>query len=342
MNIYRHYRPDPELEAFIVALPKTETHLHIEGCVSFEQLNAFNPKRYPNPPPFWDPSYRFESFDRFNEHFFEWVAPYHTTVANYHETAKQAFAKCAAQGVRHIEASFHLPAISWLDDDGPALLDAIHDAAPDGISVRIFGGMTHADYGRRSELLERALTWDRLAGIDLHGPEYWPVDDGIPDYWRRAKDLGKVTKAHAGEFMGAPFVEWVVDTLGVARVEHGVRAIESAQVVDILAERSIVLDVCPISNLKLAVEGVSTMSAHPIRKLMEAGVCVTVSTDDTFMFGNSLIEEYTALVQSLGFDRTALIEIARNGVRTASMDEAKRAALERELDELQRLTLDAP
>ena len=89
--------------------------------------------------------------------------------------------------------------------------------------------------------------------ITLHGPEYWPVDDGIPDYWRRAKDLGKVTKAHAGEFMGAPFVEWVVDTLGVARVEHGVRAIESAQVVDILAERSIVLDVCPISNLKLAV-----------------------------------------------------------------------------------------
>jgi len=218
-----------------------------------------------------------------------------------------------------------------IDGDGPELLAAILETVPPGLEVRLFGGMTHTDYAANEGLLEAALGWDSLAGIDLHGPEYWPVDEQLPAYWRRARDAGKLTKAHAGEFMPAQFVGWAMDALGVQRVQHGVRAIESAAVVEQLVEGGVGLDVCPISNLKLGVEGINAMHEHPIRRLMEAGVAVTVSTDDTFMFGNSLVEEYYALSQELDFSRAELIQLARNGFNNALLDDQQRAAF---LDEL--------
>jgi adenosine deaminase len=228
----RHFVPDAELAAFVAAIPKTETHLHLEGSVSFAQLHEFDPERYAEPPPFWQPDFRYDGFAHFQAEFDHWVLPYHSSVARYQETARHVFAECLAQGCRYVETSFHLPAIDWIDGDGKDLVDAILDTAPEGLEVRLFGGMTHVDYLQHQNVLEQALTWDRLSGIDLHGPEDLPIDKELPDYWQRARDVGKVTKAHAGEFMPASFVEWVVDYLGVERVQHGVRAIESPTVVE--------------------------------------------------------------------------------------------------------------
>ncbi len=330
----RHYQADADLAAFVAALPKTETHLHLEGSVSFKQLHAFDPERYPDAPPFWQPDFRFEGFDDFQSAFEHWIIPYHTSASRYQATARHVFSQCQAQGCRYVETSFHLPAVSWIDTDGPELLDAILEAAPPDLEVRVFGGMTHTDYAQHGALLESALGWERLAGIDLHGPENWPVDAQLPDYWRRARDCGKVTKAHAGEFMPAAFVNWVLDNLGVDRIQHGVRAIESEAVVQKLVEGNVVLDMCLISNLKLGVEGVETMADHPIRQLMDAGVCVTLSTDDTFLFGNSLTEEYYALAQDLGFSRAELIQVARNGFQTSMLSASQRREIETELDAL--------
>ena len=334
LPVPRHYQADADLAAFVAALPKTETHLHLEGSVTYEQLHAADPQRWPEPPPFWDPNWRFESFDAFQTMFNNWIIPYHTSVERYHQTATRVFARCAAEGCRYVETSIHLPGIAWLGCDGPELLDAITEAAPPGLEVRIFGGMSHIDYAEHGALLDRALGWDKLAGIDLHGPEYLPVDAGIPELWRRARAHGKLTKAHAGEFMPASFVDWVVDNLDVDRIEHGVRAVESAAVMQRLAQRGTVLDVCPISNLKLAVDGVETMAQHPIRRLMEAGIKVTVSCDDTFLFGNCLAEEYYALATDLGFTRRELVGLARNGFEVALLDEATRTEA---LDELDRI-----
>jgi adenosine deaminase len=330
----RHYDADAALTEFVAALPKTETHLHLEGSISFEQLHDFDPRRYAEPPEFWDPEFRYENFGHFQRVFDEWILPYHHSAEQYHETAKSVFAECRAQGCRYVETSFHLPAVSWLEADGPDLLDAIHDAVPEGLEVRVFGGMTHIDYREHAELLDQALSWERLAGIDLHGPEDWPVDAEIPGFWQRARRHGKVTKAHAGEFMPASFVDWVIDNLDVDRIQHGTRAVESSRLVEKIAERGIVLDMCPISNLKLQVDGVPEMSEHPIRQLMDAGVCVTVSTDDTFLFGNSLCDEYHALALELGFDRDDILQVARNGIQSSAMDDKAKSDLLRELDDI--------
>lgn len=327
-----HYQADDSLAAFVAELPKTETHLHLEGSMSFGQLQELDPHKYAQPPPFWQPSFRYAGFEQFQAEFDRWVLPYHNSIDRYQRTARFVFERCKAQGCLYVESSFHLPAVAMLDGDGPELLAAIHEVVPAGLEVRLFGGMTHTDYQTSGALLESALDWQQLAGIDLHGPEYWPVDSAFPNYWRRARECGKLTKAHAGEFMPASFVGWVVDELAVQRVQHGVRAIESAAVVERLIDLDIGLDVCPISNLKLGVEGIDSMAKHPMRALMEAGVCVTVSTDDTFMFGNSLVEEYYALVQELGFSRTELIGLARNGFNNALLDDEQRRTCIARLD----------
>ena len=130
--------------------------------------------------------------------------------------------------------------------------------------------------------------------------------------------------------MGADFVQRVMDELNPHRIEHGVRAVEDPAVVRELIRRGIALDMCPISNHKL-MPGISLMN-HPIRRLFDAGVKVTVSTDDPISFGNRINDEYVALADRSGFDRRELVQIARNGFEVALMSEAQKRRWLAELD----------
>jgi adenosine deaminase len=172
-------------------------------------------------------------------------------------------------------------------------------------------------------VLESALRWSNLDGIDLHGTEDTPLGDWAPDFWRRARDAGKFTKAHAGEFCGAWFVRDVIEKLGAQRIQHGVRAIEDPEVVSMLRDAGVALDVCPISNVKLRV--VPSAREHPIKKLVEAGVVCTVSTDDPISFGNTIEDEYEFLARELDFNESSLAQIAQNGFRVALKDRGPEA-----------------
>ena len=115
-------------------------------------------------------------------------------------------------------------------------------------------------------------------------------------------------------------------------IEYGVRAVENPAVVAELRRRGVALDVCPISNHKL-MPGV-TLATHPIRQLLDAGVKVTVSTDDPISFGNTLSDEYAALVEHRGFNREELVRIARNGFEVALMPDAQKRPWLKQLDGL--------
>jgi adenosine deaminase len=327
-----HYMASGEFTRFIRALPKTETHLHLEGSTPIELLKELEPAKFAEAPPFWSPEYRYRDFDQFMKLYDEYCLTFYTTAQRYHDAAKIVLATCREQGCRYVETSIHLPGLAFVQDSGPEVLAAIREAAPAGMEVRIFAGMCHNDYARHGALIESALGWDDLAGVDLHGPEYWPMESWTAGVWERARAAGKATKAHAGEFMPASYVRWVLDNLGVRRVEHGVRSVEDPELVQRLVRDDITLDVCPISNVKLAVQGVPEMKAHPIRRLFDAGVRVTINSDDTFFFGNRLEEEYIALNQELGFTRWELARMARNGFEIALVDEAVRARLLAEWD----------
>jgi adenosine deaminase len=324
------------MQDFIQALPKTETHLHVEGALPYELLTAWQPAKYPVNPRFRRADYRYETFPAFEHILLEHALPWFTTPQRYYEATKVMFAKHVAQNVRYVETSFHLPVTKFINVPGPEIIAAIRAAVPAGLEVRIFTGMLRSDIaGDLRPTIDQLHTWDGLAGVDLHGFEQMPTERDTAAVWARLRAAGKVTKCHAGEFDGAARVREAIEVLGVTRVQHGVRAIEDPAVVQLAAERGVTFDVCPISNLRLKV--FPTMSAHPIRRLLQAGVRCTLSTDDPLCFANALNDEYTALAAELRFSRAELAQIARNGWQVADVSVAARKAALDEIDRLVKL-----
>jgi adenosine deaminase len=326
----------PDFAAWVRALPKAETHLHLEGSTPAELIDEVFASERRRERPFWRPDFRYRNFDEFEARYVADVMPFYDSAQRFHDAARRMLVGCVEQGCRYVETSFHLPVLNLARLDGPEVLAAIREAAPPGLSLKIFGGLCHDDYAAHGPLIESALGWEGLDGLDLHGPEYRPMEPWTADVWARARAAGKFTKAHAGEFMPASFVAWVLDHLRVTRIEHGVRSVEDPAVVARLVAEGVALDVCPISNVKLAVAGVPEMGAHPLRRLFDAGVKVTINTDDTYFFGNTLEEEYFAAHQALGFSRAELVRLARNGIDVALMPAEAKMPIYAELAAIER------
>jgi adenosine deaminase len=313
-----HMKPsEVPLPDFIQALPKTETHLHIEGALPYELLRGLDPSAYPPDPPFRRRSHRYPSFPDFEQTLLRHALPWFTSAERYHEAAKAIFAGHLAQNVRYVETSFHLPVTEFIRVPGPEIIDAILSAAPRGLEVRVFAGMLRDAYdGPLQGTIEELEDWDTLSGVDLHGYEVMPTEPWSARIWARVRAAGKVTKCHAGEFDGPARVREAITVLGVRRVQHGVRAAEDPEVMRLAAGEGATFDVCPISNVGLKV--VPDLASHPLRRLLEAGINCTVSTDDPLCFANTLAEEYASLAGA-GFSRAELAQLARNGWKVADV-----------------------
>jgi adenine deaminase len=312
---HKNMTQTPSLREFIQSLPKTETHLHLEGGLPLELLRRVRPE-FVQPPASWAHNFKFRDFAHFDRELLDMAFSWFTSPERYHEAAKLTFARHLAQNVKYVETSFASGIIEFGGLDGPEVLAAIRAAVPVGLEVRVFLGIHHNGAGPAMRpILEEALTWPDLAGIDLHGLESAPLEDWTAGYWAAARQAGKYTKAHAGEFMGADFVQRILDELNPHRIEHGVRCGEDPQVVAEIKRRGLALDMCPISNHKL-MPGIS-LANHPIRRLFDAGVKITVSTDDPISFGNTLADDYAALAERSGFTRGELVRLARNGFEVA-------------------------
>jgi adenosine deaminase len=330
------WKPEPDLAAFIHAMPKTETHLHLEGALPFELLQQAFPGRFPAPPDSWADDYRFDSFNQFMELFVRYCADFFVSPERYHEAAKVVLGNCWKQNIRYVETSWHLPVAAHTGVCGREIIRAIRSAAPPGMEVRVFAGMCHNDYaGPVKEVIDDAVGWPELAGLDLHGWEDIPLEPWTAEVWAKARAAGKFNKAHAGEFMPADFVNLVLDELKVGRVQHGCSAAEDPATIARLVRDNVALDMCPISNLKLRARGLKTLREHPLRTFLRAGVCVTANSDDPFFFGNTLTEDYAALVMEAGFTRQDLLTLVRNGWKVALLPEAAKAPFLAQLNQIE-------
>jgi adenosine deaminase len=296
-------------------------------------LTSWDPEQWPPDPKFRARSYRYETFPAFERILLDHALPWFTKPERYHDAAKAIFAKHVAQNVRYVETSFHLPITQFVKIPGPEIIAAIRAAVPADLEVRIFAGMLRSDIvGELRSTIDELHKWEGLAGIDLHGHELMPTPPATAAIWARAREAGKITKCHAGEFDGPARVREAIEVLGVRRIQHGVRAIEDAAVVKLAADNDVTFDMCPISNVGLQV--VPSISDHPIRRLMLAGVRCTVSTDDPLCFANTITEEYETLASELTFTATELATVARNGWEVADVAPAVRKAMLAEIDKL--------
>jgi len=318
-------------EAFIRALPKTETHLHVEGALPYELLHGWRPGDFPVDPPFRRPGYRYASFPEFECILLENALPWFTTAERYHEATRVMFAGHLAQNVRYVETSFHLPVTRFIGVPGEEIVAAIRAAVPPGLEVRIFAGMLRSDLaGALRPTIDGLHAWEGLAGVDLHGFEQMHTEPDTAAVWARLRAAGKVTKCHAGEFDGAGRVREAIEQLGVTRIQHGVRAVEDPAVVALARDRGVTFDICPVSNVRLQV--VPSLREHPLRRLMQAGVRCTVSTDDPLCFANTVVGEYAALADEAAFTGPELARLARNGWEVADVPAELRARMLAEID----------
>jgi adenosine deaminase len=241
------------------------------------------------------------------------------------------FRSLLAQNARYVDLSFDI--VRALDRrlDIGAVVATIKAAAPPGLTARVFAAFSqHKPERTPPSVVATILDAPGLEGISLHGDETVKSTAYFADARRR----GMLTKAHAGELACPDSVTKVLELLGVRRIELGVRAIENEALVERLVAEAVTLDVCPWSNVRLGV--VRDLATHPIRRLHERGVRMTVSTDDPTVFGRTLTQELVSLVDDLGFGPLEIIRLQANAFAVAAMPSAACAAVLGELDALAR------
>ena len=165
----------------------------------------------------------------------------------------------------------------------------------------------------------------QITGVGLDSSEKGHPPEKFSRVFARARELGLLTVAHAGEEGPAEYVWTAINDLQVSRVDHGVRSMDDPALMDQLVKTRMPLTVCPLSNIKLCV--FSDMSQHNILQMLEKGVCVTVNSDDPAYFGGYMTENYRALAQSLDMTEEQARQLVLNSIEASFADEARKQAM---------------
>jgi adenosine deaminase len=308
------------LEDFIRRLPKAELHLHIEGSLEPELMFALAARNGISIPyasvEDVRAAYAFSNLQDFLDIYYAGAAVLQTE-ADFRDLAVAYFERAAADGVVHAEIMFDPQTHT---DRGIAfgtviegLLAGMAEAeARLGVTSRlIMSFLRHLSEEAAFETLAMAEPWlERITAAGLDSSELGHPPAKFARVYAAARAKGLKLTAHAGEEGPPDYVHEALDVLGVDRIDHGNRALEDEALVARLAAEGMTLTVCPLSNLKLCV--VNDLAAHPIDRMLAAGLKVTVNSDDPAYFGGYILDNYRAVAQARGLSRADMVQLARN------------------------------
>lgn len=324
--------------AYLEHMPKAELHVHLEGTVRPETLLDLG-HRHGIEYPFSDVAsvrewYRFRDFPHFIEVFIG-VCDSLLTVEDYERITYELAEDARRQNIEYLEVTFApasplTPRNSALPDVVLAGMRAGARQGQDDFGVRM-QFIVDAVRSRPPDHVQAIAEWavtnlgDGLVGIGLGGTEVGFPAMAHADALRFAAERGVRVSLHAGETVGPESV-WDALEAGSERIGHGVTSIHDPHLVEHLAQHGIVLEVSPSSNICLGVS--RSYLEHPIRALHEAGVHVTINSDDPPMFNTDLTGEYLALAEHCGFSLDELSELSLRAVGASFLPPDERAALE--------------
>lgn len=316
--------------------PKAELHMHIEGSLEPELMFDLAARNNID-LPFASveeirAAYQFSELQDFLDIYYQGMSVLQTE-QDFDDLAYAYGKRSAADNVTHTEIFFdpqgHVPR-------GVPFETALNGLVSGLARVEAEFGMTssiimcflrHLDETDAERTLDMALAHkDRIIGVGLDSSENGFPPTLFKNVFRRARDEGFLLVAHAGE-EGPPEYVWdAIDVLGIDRIDHGNRALEDQELVRRIARDGLTLTVCPLSNLRLC--GVTDMKAHPIRRMLDAGLKATVNSDDPAYFGGYVNDNFTALHKALTLTAEETTVLLRNSFEGSFMSEdQKKAAL---------------
>ncbi|MEU6076530.1 adenosine deaminase [Micromonospora sp. NPDC047074] len=331
-----------DLQAFIAGLPKVELHVHHVGSASpriVAELAARHEGRSPVPA---DPAaladyFAFRDFAHFIEVYLsvvDLIRDQEDVWILTHEVAREL----ARQQVRYAELTVTPYSHVRRGIPAPAFCEAIEDArrraeADFGIELRwcfdIPGeaGLPAAEETLRISLEERP---EGLVSFGLGGPEIGVPRPQFKPYFDQARAAGLRSVPHAGETTGPQTVWDALRELGAERIGHGISAARDPELLAHLAEHRIGMEVCPTSNVRT--RAVASIEEHPLRQLVDAGLLVTINSDDPPMFGTTLNDEYAVAARLLDAGPAGLAALARDAVTASFLEPAGKRRITDEID----------
>jgi adenosine deaminase len=328
------------LTQFIRRMPKVELHVHLEGSIqpaTLLELARRNGSMLPaNDIAGLQRWYQFTDFKHFIEIYLA-ISACICTPADIELIASDFLRNQAAQNIRYSEVTFtpytHYSTNRQIPFDEQ--FDALSRARAWG--ERELGVQCNwvFDLARNVRPIEHSLTvaeWaisgkDRgVVGFGLGGLETGYPPELFSEAFTLARAAGLAAVPHAGEVAGAESVRGALESLHARRIGHGVRCLEDPQLVEVLRARQIPLEVCPTSNVCLGVA--PSFAEHPLPHLLDAGLYITLNSDDPPMFNTTLTDEYLQAAQTFGFGVGQIEQLVLNGVRASLLNDTERSALE--------------
>jgi adenosine deaminase len=320
-------------------IPKAELHVHLEGTAPpalIRRIAQRNGVEVPEGVFKTEDEFAWTDFLHFLRTY-DLAASVIRTPQDYRDVTYEYLAGCAAEGAVYVEliaSPDHAAAAGLADADHyAAIAQGIDDARADhGIDARIVIAAIRNLGVERAEAIARRHERDRhpyVVGFNLVGDEAGFPSAQFARTYEIAAAAGLGCTIHAGEHAGAESVHAALE-LPVTRISHGVRAIEDPAVVAELAERGIVLEVCPSSNVALGLY--ASYEDHPLGALREAGVRVTLGSDDPPYFGCSIGSEYAVAHERIGIEEGQLRAMTRDAVEASFAEDAVKEALSARLD----------
>jgi adenosine deaminase len=315
----------PRGDTLIERLPKCELHIHIEGSLEPELMFALARRndirlRYPSVAALRQ-AYQFRNLQDFLDIYYQGMSVL-ITEQDYYDLTWAYLERAHADNVRHVEMFFDPQGHTSRGIPFSTVVEGLHRAIADAkreLGVRaslIMCFLRHLDEADAERTLDCALAFkDRIVGVGLDSSETGHPPSKFKRVFSRARDAGFFLSAHAGE-EGPPSYVWeALDVLGVARIDHGNRCMEDPTLVRRLARDQVPLTVCPLSNLRLRV--VDDLVHHPLRRMLDKGLIVTVNSDDPAYFGGYVNQNYLAVSEALGLRREEIATIVRNGIKAS-------------------------
>jgi adenosine deaminase len=317
------------------SIPKAELHVHLEGTADpalIRRLAARNGIDLPAGMLASDHEFDWSDFLHFLQTY-DLAASVIRTPQDYRDVTFEYLSACAAEGAIYVEliaSPDHATAVGLSDAEHfAAIAQGIDDArAAHGIEARIVATCLRNRGVEGAEEVARRVVAHRhpyVVGFNMAGDEAGFPPGPFRRAFAIAADGGLGCTVHAGEHAGPESVRGGMELPGITRISHGVRAVEDPALVEQLAERGLVLEVCPGSNVALGVY--PSFEQHPLRALHAAGVRVTLGSDDPPYFGTSIGREYENASARMGFGDDELVAMTRDAVHAAFADDALKADL---------------